>query len=202
MSRHENPAAPAALGSRVRTALTGTRTRAVLSLGIVVGLGAVGTLAAWTDSATATTGMFSTGSIILKLDGNRTTHAFTTLTKTGMLPGDSVAQMLPVTNNGSTNFAYVAKVTASGPTELASMLDVKVFAGGTANGTACSGGTAAGSATMVTGTSVDLIAARTLAATTGTDNLCFQVSLKPTATTAAQGKSVSAAFEFVATAAA
>ncbi|NKU63947.1 hypothetical protein GS891_12655 [Rhodococcus hoagii] len=41
--------------------MTGSRTRAVASLGIVLGLGAIGTLAAWSDTATATSGVFSTG---------------------------------------------------------------------------------------------------------------------------------------------
>ncbi|NKX08478.1 hypothetical protein GS944_16150 [Rhodococcus hoagii] len=36
------------------SAVAWTRTRAVLSLGMVLGLGAVGTMAAWSGSATAT----------------------------------------------------------------------------------------------------------------------------------------------------
>ncbi|NKW63306.1 hypothetical protein GS937_02055 [Rhodococcus hoagii] len=51
--------------------MTGSRTRAVASLGIVLGLGAIGTLAAWSDTATATSGVFSTGSVSLTLNGNR-----------------------------------------------------------------------------------------------------------------------------------
>lgn len=45
-----------------------TRTRAVLSLGMVFGLGAVGTMAAWSDTATATTGMFSTSSVNVQMN--------------------------------------------------------------------------------------------------------------------------------------
>ncbi|WP_027503677.1 SipW-dependent-type signal peptide-containing protein, partial [Rhodococcus sp. UNC363MFTsu5.1] len=67
------------------------------SLGIVLGLGAIGTLAAWSDTATATSGVFSTGSIDLQLNGqqgNPGAYAFATLTKTGMMPGNSVAATL------------------------------------------------------------------------------------------------------------
>ena len=48
------------------------------------GLGAVGTMAAWSDSATATTGMFSTSSVQLKVDNQRPAHQFTELKRNSM----------------------------------------------------------------------------------------------------------------------
>lgn len=91
MSKHEEQQAPASLGTRLVGGATSGRARAIMSVGIVLGLGAVGTLAAWTDNATATSGVFSTGSIEMKLNGDPgdpTAYGFTALTKTGMMPGD------------------------------------------------------------------------------------------------------------------
>ncbi|NKS62899.1 hypothetical protein GS493_09345 [Rhodococcus hoagii] len=56
MSRHEITTSTPTVGGRVRRVLGGGRVRAALSLGIVLGLGSVGTLAAWSDTATATSG--------------------------------------------------------------------------------------------------------------------------------------------------
>ncbi len=185
------------MGGRM-SAAAWTRTRAVLSLGMVLGLGAVGTMAAWSGSATATSGMFSTGTIRLELNGDNPSHAFTGLNKTSMLRGNSVAAMLPVKNAGSTKFSYVAKATASGDATLASSYTVAVFAGGSSNGTTCSGGTSIGSKTLSTTAAVDLIPARALAAS-GIDDLCFQVTLNSTAPDETRMKSVSADFQFTAT---
>lgn len=82
MSTEQKSGGGARLGARMRSRLGETgwiRTRAVLSLGMVLGLGAVGTMAAWSDSATATTGMFSTSSVQLKVDNQRPAHQFTEL---------------------------------------------------------------------------------------------------------------------------
>lgn len=185
------------MGGRM-SAVAWTRTRAVLSLGMVLGLGAVGTMAAWSGSATATSGMFSTGTIRLELNGDNPGHAFTGLNKTSMLRGNSVAAMLPVKNAGTTNFSYVAKATASGDATLASNYTVAVFGGGSSNGTTCGAGTPIGSKALSTTTPVDLIPARTLAANSG-EHLCFQVTLNSLAPIETRMKSVSAAFQFTAT---
>ncbi|MBM4514492.1 hypothetical protein GS438_17995 [Rhodococcus hoagii] len=101
---------------------------------------AIGTLAAWSDTATATSGVFSTGSINLKLngdDGNPTAYSFATLTKTNMLPNASVAATLPVQNTGTVPFSY-AMYAAATSSPLAPYLKVTVSTG-TSNGTVCSG---------------------------------------------------------------
>ena len=59
---------------RVLRGLRSRRTRALLSMGVVLGLGSVTTLAYWTDSATLTGGSFASGTIDLKLDGSTTTR--------------------------------------------------------------------------------------------------------------------------------
>ncbi|MGW6374667.1 SipW-dependent-type signal peptide-containing protein [Rhodococcus sp. NPDC055112] len=171
-------------------------------MGIVLGLGAIGTLAAWSDTATATSGVFSTGSIDLQLNGeqgNPGAYAFATLTKTGMMPGNSVAATLPVQNTGSTAFSYTMSAAATS-SALAPLLKVTVSTG-TSNGTVCSGGTViANNVALVSGGNANLITApRPLAATTGAETLCFQVTLDPAATTAAQNQTVNTSFNFNAT---
>ncbi|WFR72167.1 SipW-dependent-type signal peptide-containing protein [Prescottella defluvii] len=188
-------------GSRARAALTGSRPRAIASLGIVLGLGAIGTLAAWSDTATATSGVFSTGSIDLQLNGNQgnpNAYAFTTLTKTSMMPGDSVAATLPVQNTGTTPFNYtmVANATSS---ELAPQLKV-VISTGSSNGTACSGGTViANNLPLVSGGAANLIPTARPLAVGASETLCFQVTLDANAPVSVQNKTVSTSFNFNAT---
>ena len=181
--------------------LTGSRTRAVASLGIVLGLGAIGTLAAWTDTATATSGVFSTGSVDLKLNGdpgNPTAYNFATLTKSNMMPGNSVAATLPVQNAGVGSFTYTMAAAAT-TSPLAPFLKVTVSTG-TSNGTVCSGGApVAADVPLVSGGSVNVITTPRELASGGSETLCFQVKVDPAATTAAQGQTVSASFNFTAT---
>lgn len=202
MSRHEVPTTSSGFGARARSLLAGGKPRAIASLGIVLGLGAIGTLAAWSDSATATSGVFSTGSVDLQLNnnqGNPTAYGFATLTKSNMMPGDSVAQTLPVQNKGSVPFNYTMGATTTTGT-LAGALKVTVSTG-TSNGTVCSGGTNIANGVSLTsgGTTQLITTARPLAATTGSETLCFQVTLDPNANVSVQNQSVSTSFNFNAT---
>ncbi|WP_242676600.1 SipW-dependent-type signal peptide-containing protein [Rhodococcus sp. ABRD24] len=185
----------------MRTLLTGRRPRAIASLGIVLGLGAIGTLAAWSDTATATSGVFSTGSVDLQLNGdpgNPTAYAFATLTKSNMLPGNSVAATLPVQNAGSTSFEYTMDAAAT-TSPLAPFLKVTISTG-TSNGTVCSGGTPiATDVALVSGGSANLITAPRTLDNGVSETLCFQVKVDPAATTAVQGQTVNASFNFAAT---
>jgi predicted ribosomally synthesized peptide with SipW-like signal peptide len=188
-------------GSRARAALTGSRPRAIASLGIVLGLGAIGTLAAWSDAATATSGVFSTGSIDLQLNGNQgnpTAYGFATLTKTGMMPGTSVAATLPVQNTGSTPFNYTMVANATSST-LAPQLKVLISTG-TSNGTACSGGAViANNVALVSGGQANLIPMARPLANGASETLCFQVTLDANAPTTVQNQTVNASFNFNAT---
>lgn len=188
-------------GSRARAALTGSRSRAIASLGIVLGLGAIGTLAAWSDTATATSGVFSTGSIDLQLNGsqgNPDAYGFATLTKTGMMPGTSVAATLPVQNTGSTPFNYTMVANATSST-LAPQLKVLVSTG-TSNGAVCSGGTViANNVALVSGGQVNLIPTARPLANGNSETLCFQVTLDANAPTTVQNQTVNASFNFNAT---
>ncbi|ALG85704.1 SipW-dependent-type signal peptide-containing protein [Gordonia phthalatica] len=190
--------------------LAWTRTRAVLSLGMVFGLGAVGTMAAWSDTATATTGMFSTGSVNveLKLNSQHPTYAFEALDKLNLARGASVAGMLPVNNTGDADFDYVAKaVTADQGTAgygsanagvFAQNLTVTVFSGGTTDGATCSGGTQISSNALALGTT-DIVSTSRRIAVGDTDRLCFQVALEADAPLAARMSALSVGFQFAAT---
>ncbi|MFC7446754.1 SipW-dependent-type signal peptide-containing protein [Rhodococcus daqingensis] len=201
MSRHEVSGSRSGFAARARELMSGGKPRAIASLGIVLGLGAIGTLAAWSDSATATSGVFSTGSVDLQLNGNQGNpgaYAFANLTKTGMMPGDSVAATLPVQNTGTVPFKY-SMVANSTSSVLAPQLKVLVSTG-TSNGTACSGGTViANHLPLTSGGAANLIpTARTLA-NGASETLCFQVTLDAAAPVSVQNQTVNTSFNFNAT---
>lgn len=201
MSRHEVPNTSSGFGARARSFLSGGKPKAIASLGIVLGLGAIGTLAAWSDSATATSGVFSTGSIDLQLNGNQgnpTAYAFTTLSKSGMMPGASVAAALPVQNTGTTPFNYT--MSANSTTSVAAPYLKVIVSTGTSNGTTCSGGTViANNVPLVSGGGANLIQTARPLANGGSETLCFQVTLDSAAPTAVQNQTVNTSFNFNAT---
>lgn len=208
-SPHAKPRSRPQLPPRLRE--TGwTRLRAVLSLGMVAGLGAVGTMAAWSDTATATTGVFSTrdANLQIKLNQERPSYDFAALHKINLPRGGSVAGMLPVNNTGDVDFTYtVAAQTADNGTAaygsanagtFAQNLTVAVFAGGSASATACSGGTSITSTTLALGSKAIISTPRALAHGV-TQNLCFQLTLNSAAPLAARMSALSIGFEFTAT---
>jgi predicted ribosomally synthesized peptide with SipW-like signal peptide len=197
-----------------RRVLGSRRIRALLSLGIVVGLGAVGTLAYWTDDATITSSSFSTGTLDVALnDGligpanNGGTISDTTFTLSDMIPGESFARTVKVGNAGSVRLNYTAKAWNSGT--LASGLRWTVVAGSTASN---SGSTAAGNrtgacsvgtttATDVTlgttsGTATTVIATKRPINVTSFENVCVIAKVDSAAGNALQGTSASATLIF------
>src|SRR5262245_51518747 len=88
--------------------LRSPRLRAALALGVVVALGSVGTLAAWTDQVTVTGATFSAGTIDLKVNGQDSNVSFTTMSLSNMVPGNSTAGVLTVSNSGSAPLRYTA----------------------------------------------------------------------------------------------
>ncbi|KRA32650.1 MULTISPECIES: SipW-dependent-type signal peptide-containing protein [unclassified Nocardioides] len=127
------------------------RTRAILSLGLLLGMGAVATSAYWTAEDTVTTGPVSSGAIHLDLATNNKVkpevYPWAGLSLSNLAPGASKAAVLPVTNNssGHLKFSYRIQAAATGTT-LGPQLQVTVRRGGTSDGTACSGGTLIGGA--------------------------------------------------------
>lgn len=103
--------------------LTSARARALLSLGILLGFGAVGTSAYWTDQATVSIGPIKSGSLDLVLSptSTRPTVAadpgFTTVGQGGIwtfpvveiddvLPGESVAMEIYIHNGGKSPLKF------------------------------------------------------------------------------------------------
>jgi predicted ribosomally synthesized peptide with SipW-like signal peptide len=189
----------------------------VLSLGIVAGLGAVGTLAYWTDDATITSGSFSSGTLDVTLNdelagpaNNGGTIADTGFTLSDMIPGESMARTVKVANAGSIGLTYTAKAFNTGG--LSPGLRWTVVAGSTAGN---SGSPAAGNRTgscspgettasnVTLGTSEG--AASTVVAPTRSilvesfENVCVIAKLESGAANALQGTSASATFIFNAT---
>lgn len=174
-----------------------TRVRALLSLGMVFGLGAVGTLAYWTDSAALAGGTFTAGDLDIKLGSpgvDNSPGQFTTdFAMTNMQPGDSKAAIVTVRNSGSIGFTYTATGVTSGGA-LASLLSFKVVPGGALSGTTDCTGAPSFTGTMASTQNV-ITANRPLAGNGGNESFCVVATL-PNGTTTGQNSSASATFTF------
>jgi predicted ribosomally synthesized peptide with SipW-like signal peptide len=154
-----------------------------MSIGIVLGLGAVGTLAAWSDTATATSGVFTTGRLDIKVGNpavdNNPPAFTTTLTNTAIFPGDTVAAGLLVSNAaGSVANTYTISVVASNAA-LGNLLNSSVHTGAPSSGVACAGSPV--STVTGLGTSKPFPALNRPLAVNGSDQLCISVTM-PTGT--------------------
>lgn len=171
--------------------------RVLLAACGVLGIGAVGTLAAWTDQSTATSGTFTAGRIDIKLGATPVDNnppAFTTaFTLANMKPGDTKDTTLQVNNSGTVAFTYTLSGTATnngaGTDQLGSAMTIQVYAGSTC-----------------TGTPLNSPAKFTFSATSprpltggANETLCFRATLPTTADTALQGQTTTGTFTFVAT---
>lgn len=182
-----------------------TRTRALLTLGVVLGLGSVSTLAYWTDQATVNTGTFSSGTLNLKVngdEGNPTPYAWTTFNASNLVPGESVAASFNVQNTGSVPFTYTATATASGA--LAPNLRFTVRTGATAStsGTeaannrvgSCTGGTAQTAGVTLSGSATSVAPNAEQVAASGSQTFCVIATLDAGTPVSAGGNSASATF--------
>lgn len=172
-----------------------TRIRALLSIGMVLGLGAVGTLAYWTDSAALTGGSFTSGTLDIKLD---TPGAFTTsMTLANMQPGNSKAAVVQVQNVGSLDFTYTATGQAAGA--LAPFLKFVVRTDGSVSGSGnaqtCTGGAETFNGTLTAGAQTVIGGNLPLAGNAGTQNVCVSATL-PVTETGGQNLSTTSTFSF------
>lgn len=169
------------------SARSSVRLRAVLALGTVLGLGSVGTLAAWSTSTTTTSGDFVTGNVDITVNGTEGTPTPTaiSLTPNTFVPGQSRATIVTVRNAGSIGFDYTTAVAVTGT------LGANLVATIRPGATIAADGTCPGTA-VVTGT-----ARRT--ARGASDSLCVQLTLSSTAPTTAQGQTGTATLTFTAT---
>lgn len=189
---------------------TSAQVRALLSLGLLLGVGSVSTMASFSDDATMSAGSFATGTLDVRLNANTNnvgqggTFANTTFAVPDLVPGESLASSFPVRNDGSVPFKYTATATAAAAgTNLAPALKFTTYLGGTAsNGT--TGTLRTGSCTGIAATSSQTLSA-TASTVVGTaqqvnvgasQSVCVLVSL-PTATdNTFQGAGATASFSF------
>lgn len=183
--------------------LRSDRVRAFLSLGIVLGLGSVGTLAYWTDDATASGATFTSGTIDLLISAEvDDDYDFSTLGLTLMVPGNTTAGVITVKNNGSVPFKYTvtSAATNADTKALRDGVVAKVTTDATVTGSGqartCASAAISGSGTTITG---GLITTGRQLAAGATETLCFQVTLPTNASTLLQGATTTATLTFTAT---
>ena len=174
------------------------RLKAIASLGIVVGLGAVSTLAAWTGSATATT-TIKAATVALGVGATAVDTVSYTLpfTAANWYPGMSEARPVVVKNSGSIAAPYSISGTiaeVSGGT-LGNSLSVVVTAGVVSGTTPTATCTGTALLTKAAGQAFAPAVQPSLAPGASV-TLCVQYSLPLTAVTALQGNSTTVALTF------
>jgi predicted ribosomally synthesized peptide with SipW-like signal peptide len=184
------------------------RLRALLGLGVALGLGTVGTFAYWTDDVVIGGTTFISGTLDLQVN-NSDAPSTATLGMTAMVPGVSSAEVLTVKNNNTAPLKYTmtggltgtnaADFSAAGANGL--LLTISVGGSrvaGTGINFVCSGGTVIVNAVPLTSTTTTAIITPRRPAVAmvqnATDVLCFQVKLADTAASSLQGKTATATF--------
>lgn len=130
-----------------RRASLGTRVRVGLSLGLVLGLGATGTMALFSATSTADPGILTGGSLDVTVNGELAgaTNRDGTLTveawqANDLLPGESVAIDITVANNGTGNIPFDVRLNAYTLGTLGPSLGFQIFNEATAvNSTSLAG---------------------------------------------------------------
>jgi predicted ribosomally synthesized peptide with SipW-like signal peptide len=185
-----------------RRVLASARTRAALSLGVVLAVGATGTFAYWTDSVAVAGTTFTAGTIDLKVNGSDTPPSYTALSLGNMVPGNTTAGTLVIRNAGTAPMKYSALTTASNTDtkNLRGSLIVKVTGDASTSGTSpamtCPGAALAGTTTTLNG---PLVSAGRLLAPGASETVCVQVTLDPNAPSALQGATTNVTFSFTGT---
>ena len=180
--------------------------RALLSLGMVVGLGATGTYAYWTDTVNMAGTTITAGTIDLAVTDNYSNAtSFTKMNVSTMVPGDSTAGVLKVQNSGTAPLRYYVNATPSNADNkgLGAALDVKVSGDAVVSGSGktvtCPGSRLSGTALKFTNDFVGTSAAGRLLNPGATEYLCIQATLATTADTALQGATTNITFTFTGT---
>ncbi|NYJ01600.1 putative ribosomally synthesized peptide with SipW-like signal peptide [Nocardioides thalensis] len=212
MARHAAP--------RRRVWFGSGRTRAVLSLGVVLALGVAGTTAYWTDTAAVSTGPVTSGAMDLQVAqttagpwgavGTGTAFSASHVTVPNLTPSEAYAFPLAVRNVGQADFTYTATVTQGGSpawTFVGTPIQVQLYAGSpvtvdttypvqqTCGGTALT----ASPVTVTAGSTIVTSAARRVDAGATDAQLCVLVSMVSTADNANQGRQGQLRFDLSAT---
>lgn len=189
--------------SRARSWVTSMRGRAVLSLGVVTILASGGTLAYWSDSVAVAASTLSTGSIDLKVNDLDAVTGSSTLALADMVPGNSSARVLKISNAGRSPLTYT--LTAAGTNadtkNLVGGLAAKVvllptgttLPSGAAPALTCPGTALASSGTSFTGNLIAPANKRTLAVGAA-EYLCIQATLPTEAPTTLQNATTNVTF--------
>lgn len=164
---------------------------------MIAGLGAVGTTAQWSQTITAETGLFTSGSVDLTINDESPTFAFSPMTELHPTGPNSGSGMLTLRNNGSVNLKYLMDMRVSGLTTaettaglergdaaaLGDYLTLDMVAGGMSTGTDCTGGAAIATGQRLTadGASRELLSTYRNLDSGSSDDLCVKVSLNPAA---------------------
>ena len=178
--------------------------RALLSLGMVVGLGATGTYAYWTDEVTVTGTTISTGTIRLAVNGSRPTLSTSSMSISNMVPGNTTAAVFTVSNVGTAPLKYYLNATATNAT-LNSALVVKVTGAPTVTTTnglkSCGGAALTPSGTSFAANLLGTAASQRTLTASGTgagssETICIEAMLKTDADSALQGTSTDVTLTF------
>jgi predicted ribosomally synthesized peptide with SipW-like signal peptide len=187
--------------ARLGRLLASARTRAALSLGLVLAVGSTGTFAYWTDDVTVNGTTFTAGTLDLQVNNLNSVTAYTTLNLATMVPGNSMAGTLVIKNNGDVPLKYTEATTTISPDSknLAGNLTARVTLGtptGTSPAITCTGTAIAGSATTAIGALT--IPKRQLDAK-ATETICVEVTLPAAAPNSVQGGKTDVTFTFTGT---
>lgn len=176
--------------------------RSLLSLGMVVGLGATGTYAYWTDTVSVTGTTISTGTIDLKVNNADTVTDFTTMNVTTMVPGDSTAGVVTVKNSGTAPLKYYVDSSPSNADGkgLGAALTVKVTGDSATSGSGravtCAGAALTPSATGFTASLLGSAASPRLLAPGASETVCIQATLPTNAASSLQAATTNITFTF------
>jgi predicted ribosomally synthesized peptide with SipW-like signal peptide len=172
--------------------------RAALALGTVLCVGVTGTLAYWSDEVQVSGTEISTGTLDLTVNGADPFTAFTTLSLTNMVPGNTTAGVLTVRNAGTVPLKYYADAAAGGT--LGSALTVKVSGDAATTGSAptktCAGSALAGTGSGFTSNLVGTNANQRSLAVGASETLCIQATLPTTAPSALQTQTTNVTLTF------
>ncbi len=132
------------------------KVRALLGLGVLLGVGATGTFAFWTDDVTIAGTTFTSGTIDLQVKDSDAPST-TTLAMSAMVPGSTSAEVLTVKNNGTAPLKYTMTGGLTGTDaaayNTATSLKLTIRAGGSVTAAAtCTGGTVVYGPTSLTST--------------------------------------------------
>jgi predicted ribosomally synthesized peptide with SipW-like signal peptide len=189
----------------------GRAIRALLSLGVVVGVGATGTYAYWTDTVQVSGTTITAGTIDLKVQDQDTVTNFTSMNVSTMVPGETTAGVLTVKNSGTAPLKYYvsALATNNDSKNLAGNLTVKVTGDSTtsASGRNSVCGNGSSSALADSATSLSTSAAANLVGTPAprqltsgqSETVCIQLTLQAAAPTSVQGGTTNLSLTFTGT---